>query len=125
MTDNKKTVLAGSFLSQPMADLLTLRSVYAEQSKSSLLRGLITSYLMSGPTAEDMCLDIAQRYLKMWRYIDNYKKYPWNEYLKKIKDELEKYGIAKEHIEQILKYTDELREELKNGTDNIYKYKTK
>lgn len=123
MVNNNKIVLAGSFLSQPMADLLTLRSLYEDESKSSLVRRLITSYLMDGPTSEEMCQAIAQKYLKMWLYIDNYKKYPWNEFLKLIENELEKRGIAEGHIKQILEDANRLRGELKNGANNINKAK--
>jgi len=123
MANNKKIVLAGSFLSQPMADLLTLRSIYEEQSKSSLVRGLITAYLMTGATTEEMCQAIAERHLKMWLYIDDYKKYPWNEYLKKVEEDLKAHNLAETHIEQILQNMQKLREELNNGKNYYTKDK--
>ncbi len=111
MENKRKTVLAGSFISQPLADLLALRSLYEDLSKSKMLGNLINEYLLSGPSVEEMCDKIAERIFTAWLYLEEYKKCPWEEYLGNEGKHLEKNGISKQHIDIILNKADQKRKE--------------
>ena len=102
MTNKRKTVLAGGFIPQSLANLLSLRSLYEELSRSKIIGDLLNDYLLSGPTVENMCDKIAERLFNSWVYLESSKDLPWEEYLKNEKEHLEKNGVSKEHIDTIL-----------------------
>lgn len=102
MADRRKTVLAGGFIPASLASLFSLRSLYEELSKSKIIGDLLTEYLTSGPSVEDMCDKIAERILTSWLYLENFKDRSWDEYLDSERENLEKNVISKEHIAMII-----------------------
>lgn len=98
MSNKRKTVLAGGFIPPALANLLSLRSLYEGFSRSKIIGDLLNEYLMSGPTVEEMCDNIAERLFNSWLYLESSKDLPWEEYLKNEKNNLEKNGISEEHI---------------------------
>ncbi len=111
MGDKRKTALAGGFISQPLAALFSLRSLYEEVSKSKIVGDLVTEYLLSGPSVEEMCDKVADRILKAWLYLEKYRKCPWEEYLESEKTDLEKNNISEEHIHIILEKVEQKKKE--------------
>ena len=112
MSSKRKTVLAGGFVSQPLADLLSLRSQYERLSRSKIIGDLLNDYLMSGPTVEEMCNKIADRIFTTWFYLENSKDdLPWEEYLKNEEESLERDGISKEHIDIIMDKVKQIKKE--------------
>ncbi len=111
MSSKRKTVLAGGFVSQPLANLFSLRSLYEKLSKSKIIGDLLNEYLLTGPTVEEMCDEIANRIFTSWFYLENSKDLPWDEYLKNEEENLEKNGVSKEHIDMIMTRVKQMKKE--------------
>lgn len=101
ITNTETPIVVGASMPRSLAKMFILRCVHDDVTKSDVLRELVWGYILQGPDTDTLCQLIGERYINEYKYVWDKTK-PLDVFKKQKAQELEKIGVASEHIQKII-----------------------
>lgn len=98
---SESPIVVGASMPRPLAKMFVLRCVHDDVTKSDVLREMVWGYVLKGPTTDVLCQNLGKRLQDEYKHMWNKTK-PLSDFKKQKAQELEKEGIASEHIQKIM-----------------------
>jgi len=109
-TNLEKVRLVGGYLPQPLAEKLSVLSLFHDDSRSNIIRSLLEKQLQEAPPTAHMLEEIAWRFYKSWC-----QTIPLSDYLNTVATHLENKKISDGHIIYVIRLIEEIAKEESGG----------